>query len=193
MADTIPEPLPIGAPAPAFDLPAVGGGRVALDDLRDADVVVYVQGCNHCPVVLANIGRLTDLARAYRDQGVRFVMVNSNDAERYADDSFEAMERFAQDHDLPFPYLHDEDQSVALAYRTVRTPEVLVFDAARRLRYHGRIDDAPKDAAAATTNELRDALDALLAGREPAEPETWAVGCTVKWKPGNAPGARAAS
>lgn len=189
MADTTPAPLPIGAPAPAFDLPAVGGGRVALDDLNDAELFVYVQGCNHCPVVLANIERLTSLARAYRDRGVRFVMVNSNDADRYEDDSFEGMERFAADHDLPFPYLHDETQSVALAYRTVRTPEVLVFDAGRRLRYHGRIDDAPKDPADATTHELRDALEALLDGRRPAEPETWAVGCTVKWKPGHAPGA----
>ena len=189
MADTIQAPLPIGAPAPAFDLPAVGGGRVALDDLEDADVVVYVQGCNHCPVVLANLGRLTALARGYRDRGVRFVMVSSNDADRYPGDSFEAMHRFAAEHDLPFPYLHDEDQTVARSYRTVRTPEVLVFDAERRLRYHGRIDDAPKDPEAATTHELRDALEALLDGREPAEAETWAVGCTVKWKPGTTPGA----
>lgn len=179
--------LEIGAPAPPFDLPAVGGGRVALDDLADAEVFVYVQGCNHCPVVRSNIGRLVDIARAYEDRRVRFVMVNSNDADRYESDSFEEMERFDEEHDLPFPYLHDEDQSVALAYRAVRTPEVLVFDADRTLRYHGRIDDAPKDPAQATTRDLRDAIEALLAGRRPETPETWAVGCTVKWKPGRDP------
>jgi peroxiredoxin len=189
MADPAADPvtLPIGATAPDFDLPAVDGGRVSLNDASDADVFVYVQGCNHCPYVLASIDRLSRIARDYEDRGVRFVMVNSNDADQYEDDSFEAMERFREEHDLPFPYLHDEDQSVARAYRTVRTPEVLVFDRDRSLRYHGRIDDAPKDAAAATTRELRDALDAILDGREPDPAETWAIGCTVKWKPGANP------
>lgn len=178
--------LPIGAPAPDFDLPAAGGGRVRSDDLREADVFVYVQGCNHCPVLLAYLDRLKDVARDYAGRGVAMVMVNSNDAERYPDDAFEAMERFRVEHDLPFPYLHDEDQEVARAYRTVRTPEVLVFDRDRRLRYHGRVDDA-KDPDEVTRRDLREALDALLDGRDVPEPETWAVGCTVKWKPGRSP------
>ncbi|MDZ7799491.1 MAG: thioredoxin family protein [Trueperaceae bacterium] len=189
MAETTPQyvSLDIGAQAPDFDLPAARGGRVALRDLDERDAFVYVQGCNHCPYVHAYLERLTDLARSYEPRGVRFVMVNSNDADRYEDDSFEAMQAFAREHDLPFPYLHDEDQSVARAYRTVRTPEVLLFDRDRRLRYHGRIDDAPKDPDAATTHEFRDAIEAVLAGRDIAEPETWAVGCTVKWKPGRSP------
>lgn len=178
--------LHIGASAPTFDLPAAGGGRVRLDDLRDAELFVYVQGCNHCPVVLAYLERLKAIAREYEERGVAVVMVNSNDAERHPDDSFAAMVRFRDEHDLPFPYLHDEDQEVASAYRTVRTPEVLVFDAERRLRYHGRIDDA-KDPKDVTSHDLREALDALLRGEELAEPETWAVGCTVKWKPGRSP------
>lgn len=183
---THPEPLPIGAAAPDFDLPSTAGERVRLSDLADAPVFVYVQGCNHCPVVHAYLERLKAAARDYQGRGVRFVMVNSNDPERYQDDGFEPMQRFAAEHELPFPYLHDADQSVAKAYRTFRTPEVLVFDHDRRLRYHGRIDDA-KDPEQVTTHELRDALEALLAGDEIAEPETWAVGCTVKWKPGNEP------
>lgn len=187
MADADVVSLPIGAPAPPFALRATDGETVALDDLADAQAFVYVQGCNHCPYVLANVQRLADLARAYRKRGVRFVMVNSNDADQYEDDSFEAMVAFAAEHELPFPYLHDPEQTTALAYRTVRTPEVLAFDAQRRLRYHGRIDDAPKDASAATTHELRDALEALLAGGTPEPAETWAVGCTVKWKPGASP------
>lgn len=184
-----PEPvqLPIGATAPAFSLSATDGATVSLADVADAPVFVYVQGCNHCPYVIANLERLKDLAERFHGRGVRFVMVNSNDADRYEDDSFEAMTSFAEKHALPFPYLHDPSQETALAYRTVRTPEVLVFDADRTLRYHGRIDDAPKDAAAATEHELANAIEAILRGEDPDPAETWAVGCTVKWKPGNDP------
>jgi len=187
MATTETVTLPLGATAPHFDLVASDGTRASLDDFAEAKTFVYVQGCNHCPYVVANIGRLAELARHYQPHGVRFVMVNSNDADRYEDDSFEAMGRFAAEHDLPFPYLHDPEQEVALAYRTVRTPEVLVFDAERRLRYHGRIDDSAKDPSAASSHELRDALDALLDGRAPDPAETWAVGCTVKWRPDRNP------
>ncbi len=183
---THPEPLPIGSVAPDFELEATDGSHVRLADL-DADVFVYVQGCNHCPYVVAYLERLASLAREYAPRGVAFVMVNSNDAEAYPDDDFTAMQAFAVEHDLPFPYLWDEDQRVAQAYRTFRTPELLVFDDKRRLRYHGRIDDAPKDPGAVTREDLREALEALLAGREVTEPETWAVGCTVKWKPENVP------
>jgi peroxiredoxin len=187
MSTPDPVQLPLGAPAPEFSLPSTEGSTVSLSDFADAPVFVFEQGCNHCPYVIANVDRLSELARRFAGRGVRFVMVNSNDADRYEDDSFEAMTTFARDHDLPFPYLHDAEQTVAMAYRTVRTPEVLVFDAARTLRYHGRIDDAPKDASEATAHELADAIDALLDGRAPDPAETWAIGCTVKWKPGNNP------
>lgn len=183
---THPDPLPIGAAAPDFDLPATDGSRLRLADL-DADVLVYVQGCNHCPYVVAYVGRLKALAEAFAPRGVAFVMVNSNDSDEYASDDFPSMQAFAQEHALPFPYLWDEDQSVAKAYRTFRTPEVLVFDAERRLRYHGRIDDSPKDPSAVTQEDLREAIEALLAGDEVREAETWAVGCTVKWRPENHP------
>lgn len=187
MSQSEPIQLPIGATAPDFSLTSTDGATVSLDDHADAPVFVYVQGCNHCPYVVANIDRLTELAERYQDQGVRFVMVNSNDSDAYEDDSFDNMVAFAERHGLPFPYLHDPSQETALAYRTVRTPEVLVFDADRNLRYHGRIDDAPKDASQASEHELADAIDAILRGRTPDPAETWAVGCTVKWKPGKNP------
>lgn len=180
MTTTATDALPLGSPAPDFDLPTVDGGRLRLADVG-TELFVYVQGCNHCPVVLAYLDRLQDLARGYAGRAT-FVMVNANDAERYPDDSFEAMQAFARDRRLAFAYAHDTDQSVAEAYRTVRTPEVLVFDRERRLRYRGRVDDA-KDPAAVTRHDLRAALDDLLAGRTVAVPETWAVGCTVKWTP----------
>lgn len=172
--------LPLGSAAPDFDLPTATGDRFRLADV-DTELFVYVQGCNHCPVVLAYLDRLQQLARAYAGRAT-FVMVNANDAERYPDDSFDAMQAFATAHDLAFPYAWDADQQVALAYGTVRTPEVLVFDGERRLRYHGRVDDA-KDPSEVARHDLREALEDLLAGRPVAVPETWAVGCTVKWTP----------
>ncbi|MEJ2667566.1 MAG: thioredoxin family protein [Deinococcales bacterium] len=180
-----PATLPIGTSAPPFDLVATDGRRYRLDDFG-AELFVYVQACNHCPYVLANVDRLVALARAFEGR-VDFAFVNSNDAKTYPDDAMEPMRAFASEHALPFPYLRDDQQSVARAYRTQRTPEVLVFDADRRLRYHGRIDDSPKDAGAVTDETLRSALDALLAGAAVAEAETFAMGCTVKWKPGNFP------
>ena len=183
---THPEPLPIGAPAPDFTLPGVDGQTHRLSEF-DAPVLVYVQGCNHCPYVLAALDRLKGLAQDYADKGVQFVMVNSNDAAQYPEDDFAAMERFSETHALPFPYLFDETQEVAKAYRTFRTPELLVFGEARKLAYHGRIDDNLKEPEKATTHELKDALDALLRGDAVREPETYALGCTVKWKPGNEP------
>ncbi len=185
MQPTQPQPLAIGAPAPAFDLAATDGARYRLSDFH-AELFVYVQACNHCPYVLANVERLVTLARAYQGR-VDMVFVNSNDADAYPDDGPLPMAEFTAEHGLPFPYLRDPDQSVAQAYRTQRTPEVLVFDRERRLRYHGRIDDSPKDPAAVTQETLRDALDRLLAGKDVDEAETFAMGCTVKWRPGNFP------
>lgn len=182
---TQPDPLPIGADAPSFDLPDTDGRTHRLEAF-DAELFVYVQACNHCPYVLANVDRLKAVARDY-DGRVDVAFVNSNDAEAHPDDDVDAMRAFAAEHDLPFPYLRDADQRVAQAYRTQRTPEVLVFDRARKLRYHGRIDDSPKDPAGVTERTLRDALDALLAGQAVDEPETFAMGCTVKWRPGNFP------
>lgn len=161
------------------------GRRYRRDDFG-RELLVVVQACNHCPYVVANVDRLTALARDFTER-VDLVFINSNDADAYPNDGVDAMRRFAAEHDLPFPYLHDADQSVAKAYRTQRTPEILVFDRARELRYHGRIDDSPKDPQGVTEHTLREALEALLAGRDVAEPETFAMGCTVKWKPGNFP------
>jgi peroxiredoxin len=183
---THPDMLPIGAAAPDFSLPGVDGRTYRLSDFQ-APVFVYIQGCNHCPYVIAYLERLKAYAAEYGPKGVDFVMVNSNDVDQYEDDSFPAMQRFAKEHALPFPYLYDESQEVAKAYRTFRTPELLVFDRDRKLAYHGRIDDNPKEPDKATAFEFRDALEALLAGRPVPVAETFAVGCTVKWKPGNEP------
>ncbi|HEX2429006.1 MAG TPA: thioredoxin family protein [Gaiellaceae bacterium] len=168
--------------APAFDLPGVDGRNHTLDEYADATILVLVQSCNHCPYVLAWEGRIDALAREYAERGVRFVAVNSNDAEAYPADSFDAMVEHARDAGYSFDYLYDESQKVARALGSERTPEAFVFDADRRLVYHGAVDDN-REEADVTTSYLRDALDAALAGETPPVDDTPPVGCTVKWRP----------
>jgi len=167
---------------PAFDLPGVDGRNHTLDEYAAATILVLVQSCNHCPYVLAWEGRIDALAREYADRGVRFVAVNSNDAEAYPADSFDAMVEHARVAGYSFDYVYDESQEVARALGSERTPEAYVFDADRRLVYHGAVDDN-REEADVTTNYLRDALEAGLAGETPPVADTPPVGCTVKWRP----------
>jgi peroxiredoxin len=167
--------------APAFTLPGVDGRDHSLDDYREAGVLVLVQSCNHCPYVQAWEGRLKAIQKEYGERGVQVVAINSNDSLRHPQDSFDEMVGRSQREGFNFDYLHDEDQSVARALGATRTPEVFVLDAERALVYHGAIDDN-RDETAVRTHYLRDVLDAVLEGREPALSETPAVGCTVKWR-----------
>ena len=167
--------------APAFTLPGVDGGDHSLADYADATALVLVQSCNHCPYAQAWEGRLNAVARDYADSGVRVVAISSNDAVSHPEDSFEEMKRRSAAKGFAFDYLYDESQDVARALGSERTPEVFVYDGDRRLAYHGAVDDS-QDETAVTTQYLRDALDAVLAGEAPAVADTAAVGCTVKWR-----------
>ena len=171
----------LGAEAPQFDLPGVDGQNHSLDSYAEADVLVLVQSCNHCPYVQAWEGRLSAIASDYADRGVRVVAVNSNDADSHPEDSFDEMQKRSREQGFTFDYLYDEPQGVAQALGAERTPEVFVYDRDRRLRYHGAIDDN-RDETGVSQRYLRDALDAVLAGSDPAVAETPAVGCTVKWR-----------
>ena len=171
----------LGAEAPQFDLPGVDGQSHSLDSYADANVLVLVQSCNHCPYVQAWEGRLSAIASDYADRGVRLIAVNSNDAVSHPEDSFEEMQKRSREQGFTFEYLYDEPQVVAQALGAERTPEVFVYDRDRRLRYHGAIDDN-RDETGVSQQYLRDALDALLAGSDPAVAQTPAVGCTVKWR-----------
>jgi len=173
--------MTLGTTAPEFSLPSVDGSTRSLSDYRDTPVLALVQSCNHCPYVQAWEGRMNDLQRVYGDRGFALVAVSSNDAEKYPEDSFEAMRDRARVQGFVFDYLYDESQDVARALGAERTPEVFLFDAERRLVYHGAIDDS-RDDTAVEEQYLRDAIEAVLAGDEPAISETPAVGCTVKWK-----------
>ncbi len=167
--------------APQFTLPGVDGSDHSLGDYSDAPVLVLVQSCNHCPYVQAWEGRLIEVARDYADRGVRVVAISSNDVASHPEDSLEEMQRRAREKGFTFDYLYDESQEVAHALGSERTPEVFVYDGARRLAYHGAIDDN-RDETAVTTQYLREALDAVLAGQAPTVADTTPVGCTVKWR-----------
>jgi peroxiredoxin len=167
--------------APSFDLPGVDGRSHSLDDYAAAPVLVLVQSCNHCPYVLAWEGRINELQQEFRDRGVRIVAISSNDAEAYPTDSFEAMVDHAREAGYTFDYLYDETQDVARALGSERTPEAFVYDADRRLVYHGAVDD-DRDGESITAHYLRDAIEAALAGEAPPVADTPPVGCTVKWR-----------
>ena len=171
----------VGDRAPAFKLPDTERVEHSLaNGTFPATVVVFT--CNHCPYALAWHDRIANAARDYADRGVRFLAINSNDADRYPRDSFEAMQKRVQEEDWPLPYLHDESQEVARDYGAKVTPDVFVIDGAGTLRYRGAPDadygDPSQDAA-----WLRAALDAVLEGRTPDPAETEPVGCSIKWKP----------
>jgi peroxiredoxin len=173
--------LALGSQAIRFRLPGVDGREHSLEDYAAAPALALIWSCNHCPYVRAWEGRMVEIQRDYGARGVRVIAINSNDADRHPDDSFEAMLARAESEGFNFDYLHDEDQSVARAYEPARTPEVFLFGPDRRLAYHGAIDDS-RDDRAVQENYLRNALDAVLAGREPPVADTPPVGCSVKWK-----------
>ena len=174
--------LALGQPAPEFALTGVDGREHALGDYDEAELLVLIQSCNHCPYVIAWEERMVGIQADYADRGVRLVAVNSNDASRYPGDSLEQMTARAAERGFNFDYLCDPTQDVARALGSERTPEVFVFDKRRRLVYHGAIDDN-RDETAVDRRYLRDALDAALAGSQPAPAETPPVGCSVKWLP----------
>lgn len=174
--------LRIGDPIIPFALPGVDGKTHRLEDYQDKEILVIIFSCNHCPYVQAWEDRMIQIQADYADKGVQLIAINANDDQKYPEDSFEEMIKRAQAKGFNFPYLRDETQEVARAYGAERTPEVFVFDRQRTLRYHGAIDDNYENPEAVKQPYLRNALDALLAGKEPPVAETPPVGCTIKWK-----------
>jgi peroxiredoxin len=175
-------PLALDSPAPAFDLAGVDGRRHRLEDYGDARALALIQSCNHCPYVIAWEGRMIEIQDDYAERGVRLIAVSSNDVEKYPADSFDEMKKRATERGFNFDYLWDEDQSLARALGSTRTPEVFLFDRERKLVYHGAIDDN-REQDAVSQHWLREALDAVLAEQEPPVAETPPVGCSVKYRP----------
>jgi len=173
--------LQIGQSAPDFDLPGVDDKRYALASFKDAPVIVVAFWCNHCPYVIGSEDRMKRFVADYAPRGVAVVAINSNETENHPGDSFERMRERARQREYNFPYLRDETQDVARAYGALRTPHFYVFDRDRKLRYTGRMDDNPRTPGTEKTHELRDAVDAVLAGKQVAVEMTNPIGCNVKW------------
>lgn len=174
--------LKIGDKAPDFSLPGVDGKAYSLNDFRGKKVLVIVFMCNHCPYVQAYIERIKAIQSDFGVKSVQVVGINANDEVNYPDDSYDKMIEMAKNKKLNFPYLRDEDQSVASAYGAQCTPECFVFDADRKLRYHGRIDDNYKDENAVKTYDLRNAINSLIHNQKVTIELTHAIGCSVKWR-----------
>ena len=173
--------LQIGDSAPHFQLPATDGNSYSLDDFEDTRVLVIFFTCNHCPVAQAYERRLSDLAKSYKEKGVAVVAISSNDPEAVPQDSFENMLRQAKGKKYPHPYIFDPDQTAAKAYGATCTPHVFVLCKDRKIAYMGAVDDNNNPNNVKETS-LRDALDALLDGKEPPKDVTQQRGCSIKWK-----------
>jgi peroxiredoxin len=174
--------LSLGTPCPDFRLPSVDGKEFARDDFRDHSVLVVLFICNHCPYVQAVEDRIIALQRDYGPRGVQLVGVCANDPTDYPDDRPERLLARWREKRYGFPYLVDASQDVARAFGAVCTPDIYVFDAARRLAYHGRLDDNWQEPGKVTRRDLAAALDALLAGRTPAGEQIHSIGCSIKWR-----------
>ena len=174
--------LQIGQKAPDFDLPGVDGKSYSLADFKSAKVLVVVFSCNHCPFVVGSEDRINKFVADYSPRGVAMIAINSNETENHPTDSLEHMKQRAKEKGFKFPFVRDDTQEIARAYGALRTPHFYVFDQDRKLRYTGRMDDNPRTPGAEKTHELRDAVDALLAGKKPAVEVTNPIGCNVKWK-----------
>ena len=180
--------LPLGTSAPDFRLPDPSGKVWARDDFAGAPALLVMFLCNHCPYVRHIRDALAAVTRQLQDRGVAVVGINSNDIVAYPDDAPDRMEAEARVAGYGFPYLFDETQAVAAAYRAACTPDFFVFDGDRRLVYRGQFDDSrPANRREVTGADLRAAIDAVLAGRPVPDEQRPSMGCGIKWKPGGAP------
>lgn len=173
--------LQIGQKAPYFELCATDGESYKLTDFDEYDVLVIFFTCNHCPYVIGSDEVTRATAEKFAPKGVKFAAINSNSKNTYEEDSFENMVLRMKEHNFPWVYLYDATQDIAKEYGALRTPHFFVFDKDRKLVYTGRGVDSPRDTSKMTVNDLENALDEYLAGKEITTPLTNPIGCNVKW------------
>jgi peroxiredoxin len=180
--------LPLGTAAPDFRLPDAGGKTAALADFKAAPALVVLFICNHCPYVKHIRSGLAKFGADAQKLGAAVVAISANDISTHPADSPQKMKAEAAAAGYTFPYLYDESQSVAKAYRAACTPDIFLFDKNRRLAYRGQFDDSrPGNNVPVTGQDLRAALDAVLSGKPVAANQSPGIGCNIKWKPGNEP------
>jgi peroxiredoxin len=197
MVMTASKMLDLGSKAADFSLPDTEGQLVSLSDFSGAKGLVVVFICNHCPYVIHIAPQLAKLAREYQNKGIAFVGINSNDTEQYPEDDMAHMIEEKKRRAYPFPYLLDTDQSVALAYSAACTPDIYLFDGQQRLVYRGQFDSSrplrissgnyDSSAHQASGEDLKQAMDELLAGRPISSHQVPSMGCNIKWKLQNQP------
>ena len=184
MAFTESNMMDLGTLAPDFNLPdTVSGNTVSLKEVKGENGTIIIFLCNHCPYVIHVNEEIVSICNEYAAKGVGSVGISSNDVENYPDDSPEKMKIHAETVKYPFPYLYDEDQSVAKAYDAACTPDFYLFDKDGKLYYRGRLDDSrPKNDIPLSGKDLRAAIDSMLAGEEMPSPQYPSGGCNIKWK-----------
>jgi len=174
--------LKIGSKAPDFNLLGVDNKFYSLDSFADKKILIVIFSCNHCPYVQAYEQRIISIQKEFSEKSVQIVAINSNEDKNYPEDSFDQMIKRSSEKQFNFPYLRDETQEVAKAYGATHTPEIFLFDQERKLRYHGKIDDNWKEPEKVKYQYLRKAIEEVLEGIEVSIPETFSIGCTIKWK-----------
>ena len=180
--------LPLGTKAPDFSLPDPSGKKVSLADFAGKPALLVVFMCNHCPYVKHVAAGLAQLAKDYQSKGAAVVGISSNDIKSHPDDVPAKMAEEAKLRGYTFPYLFDESQSVAKAYRAACTPDFYVFDRDQKLAYRGQMDASRPDSGIPVTGkDLRAALDAVLAGKVPADDQKPSIGCNIKWSANKSP------
>ncbi len=181
--------LPLGTPAPKFELPdAVSGEMMSLDNFSGAKALLVMFICAHCPFVKHIQTELAQLGKDYFSQGVAIVAISANDIEKYPDDAPEKLKEMAQNLGFNFPLCYDATQEVAKAYTAACTPDFFLFDSQQKLFYRGQLDDSrPGNDKPVTGKDMRAAIDSILAGEGVIEDQKPSIGCNIKWKPGNEP------
>jgi peroxiredoxin len=189
MAETPSTMLPLGTTAPEFTLPDVVSGKdISLREAKSDNATVIMFICNHCPFVKHVQDGLIQVANDYKSKGISFIAISSNNVETHPEDAPERMKAIAEQKNYPFPYLYDESQEVAKAYKAACTPDLYIFDRELKCAYRGQLDDSrPGSAIPVTGKDIRDALDNILAGKPVSDKQRPSIGCNIKWKPGNEP------
>jgi len=180
--------LELGTALPPFRLPRLGGGEVASSEFDAAPALLVVFICPHCPFMKHIRRELGRFSRDYAARGLAMAGINSNDEAAFPHDGWDGMQAEAEDGGYVFPYLKDETQAVAKAYRAACTPDFFLFDRSRRLVYRGQFDSSrPRNTVPVTGADLRAACDAVLAGQTPSPEQRSSIGSNIQWKPGNEP------
>lgn len=174
--------FPLGSKLPTFELLNVDGRRLGSEYLKDGKALLVAFSCNHCPYVKGSEEMLISIVHRFESEGLKTVVINSNDAGKYPEDSYDKMKEKAQTMSLPYPYLFDESQHVAKLFDAACTPEFYLFDPSLTLVYHGTINDSPRDPSKVTRDYLSRAIESVLAGHAPDPQFVHPLGCSIKWR-----------